>query len=96
MSDFDYDWPSIVNEYLEQYNGHEDNIAEYIDGLVPIYYNDIWAVSQRLDLGHTIFSEMGIIDPEMTIYTLLQGAITKVYYSKFSEALIDMGVPELQ
>jgi len=96
MSDFDYDWHSIVNDYLESYSMDDGNIAEYIDGLVPIYYNDIWAVSQRLDLGHTIFSEMGIIDPEMTIYTLLQGAITKVYYSKFSEALVEMGVPELE
>ena len=92
---FDYDWYEIVKEYLEQYNGNEDNIAEFIDSLIPIHYNDIWEVAQKLNLGHTLISEVPS-HPELTVYTLLQGLITQEYYSKFTEALIDMGVPELQ
>lgn len=92
---FDYDWYNLVNEYSEQYNSHEDNVAEFIDSLIPIHYNDIWEVAQSLNLGHLLVTEVPL-HPEMTVYTLLQGLITQQYYMKFTEALIDMGIPELQ
>lgn len=92
---FNYDWYNLVNQYSEQYNGNEDNVAEFIDGLVPIYHNDIWEVAQSLNLGHLLVTEVPL-HPEMTVYTLLQGLITQQYYMKFTEALIDIGIPELQ
>ncbi len=93
--EFDYDWHNVVKEYLEEYTMDDGNLAEFIDSLVPIHYNDIWDVAQKHNLGHTIISEMSL-HPEMTVYTLLQGAIIQVYYSEFTQALIDMGIPELE
>lgn len=92
---FDYDWHEIVEEYLEQYDGNVDNIADFIDSLIPIDYNDIWEVAQNLNLGHVNIRQ-NYIHPEMTVYTFLQGAITQVYYGKFTEALVEMGIPELE
>ena len=63
---FDYDWDEIVGEYLEQYDGNEDNIAEFIDSLISIYNNDIWEVAQKLNLGHVSIRQ-NYIHQEMTV-----------------------------
>ena len=96
---------SIVKECVnEVHNGNEvihkidmtkEELSEFIDSLIPIHYNDIWEVAQKLNLGHVSIRQ-NYIHPEMTVYTFLQGAITQVYYGKFTETLIEMGVPELQ
>ena len=36
------DWEDMVKEYKKQYDD-EDGIHEFIDGLLPVYYGDIYS-----------------------------------------------------
>lgn len=86
MSDYDYNWDELVEEYLEQYSTDDDQYPHFIDALVPIMYFDIMDVANKLGLGNTKISEVSC-NPDTNIYTFLQGAITEAYHVKFAEAV---------
>lgn len=86
MSDYDYDWDELVEEYLEDYSIDDDQYLHFIDALVPIMYFDIMDVANKLGLGHTKISEVSC-NPDTNIYTFLQGAISEAYHVKFAEAV---------
>ena len=86
MSDYDFDWDELVEEYLEQYSIGDDQYLHFIDALVPIMYFDIMEVANKLGLGHTKISEVPC-NPHTNIYTFLQGAISEAYHVKFAEAV---------
>lgn len=58
-----YDWAECAKEFKESYDGNEDYIGEYIDGLLPVYYSDIEnayayyfkhrAITIEVEAGHT-------------------------------------------
>ena len=81
---FDYNWNEQVQEYHNQYGNNEDFILEFIDGLVPINYTDIWDVAWAYDLGHVT---LGIEQATgHTIYECFQHEIAKIYHDEFAEA----------
>tara|TARA_R100000734_G_C3276413_1_gene71128 strand:- start:120 stop:449 length:330 start_codon:yes stop_codon:yes gene_type:complete len=81
---FDYKWDDQVQEFLNQYENNEDYIPEFIDGLVPINFTDIWDVAWAYDLGHLA---LGIEHATgHTIYELFQHEIAKIYHDEFAEA----------
>ena len=49
---FDYKWDEQVQEFLTNMDNNEDFIIEFVDGLVPINYTDIWDIAWAYDLGN--------------------------------------------
>jgi len=78
-------WNEQVKEFKEQYNGDEDYIHEFVDGLVPIYYTDIMDVA--VEIGATMMYVTSQVDEP--IWKVLQQAIFAVYLQEFSEALLE-------
>ncbi len=79
-------WKEEVKQFKEQYNGDEDYIHEYIDGLVPQYYNDIMHTAIETKAYQYDVVESQVDEP---IWKVLQQAIFAVYLQEFSEALLE-------
>lgn len=81
---FDYNWNEQVQEYLNQYGNNENYIIEFIDGLVPINYTDIWDVAWAYNLGHV---SLGIEHATgHTVFEMFQHEIAQIYHDEFAEA----------
>jgi len=77
------DWEELVKEFGKQYSIHsQDNIHEYIDGLVPIYYYDIMEESRRLKL---YYDEIKPHQVGQSIWKILQYGIYEAYWEEFME-----------
>ena len=79
-------WNEKVKEFKKEYNGDEDYIHEFIDGLVPIHYNDIMRIAMETKAYHYDIVESQVDEP---IWKVLQQAIFAVYLQEFSEALLE-------
>lgn len=79
-------WNEQVKEFKKEYNGDEDYIYEFIDGLVPIYYNDIMLTALETKAYHYDVQEHQVDKP---IWEVLQQAIFAIYLQEFSEALLE-------
>jgi succinate dehydrogenase hydrophobic anchor subunit len=79
-------WKEEVKQFKEQYNGNEDYIHEYVDGLVPIAYTDIMDVALETKAYQYDIVESQVDEP---IWKVLQQAIFAVYLQEFSEALLE-------
>tara|TARA_R100001230_G_C5532173_1_gene65750 strand:- start:194 stop:448 length:255 start_codon:yes stop_codon:yes gene_type:complete len=79
-------WKEEVKQFKEQYDGNEDYIHEYVDGLVPISYADIMDVALETKAYHYDVGPNHVDEP---IWKVLQQAIFAVYLQEFSEALLE-------
>ena len=79
-------WNEQVKEFKEQYNGNEDYIHEFVDGLVPHFYNDIMLTAIETKAYHYDVVTSQVDEP---IWKVLQQAIFAVYLQEFSEALLE-------
>ena len=79
-------WNEQVKEFKKQYNGNEDYIHEFVDGLVPIDYNDIMHTAIETKAYHHDVVESQVDEP---IWKVLQQAIFEIYLQEFSEALLE-------
>lgn len=79
-------WNEQVKEFKKEYNGDEDYIHEFIDGLVPIYYNDIMRIAMETKAYKYDIVESQVDEP---IWRVLQQAIFAIYLQEFSEALLE-------
>ncbi len=79
-------WNEQVKVFKKEYNGEEDYIYEFIDGLVPIYYNDIMLTALETKAYHYDVQEHQVDKP---IWEVLQQAIFAIYLQEFSEALLE-------
>ena len=82
--EFDYNWNEQVQEYLNQYGNNGDFIIEFVDGLVPINYTDIWDVAWAYNLGHVALSIEHATGH--TVYELFQHEIANTILDGFAEA----------
>jgi hypothetical protein len=75
------DWEELVIEFGKQYTIHShDNIHEFIDGIVPIYYHDIMEEARKLRLYHEV---IGPHQVGQSIWKILQYHIYEAYYEEF-------------
>jgi hypothetical protein len=77
-------WTEAVKEYKEQYD-NEDGIHEYVDGLLPIYFGEIYTLYH--DLIGTPLSIM--IEPHHTgleVGQIMLNQLFEEYMQKFMEA----------
>lgn len=79
-------WKEEVKQFKEQYNGNEDYIYEYVDGLVPHYYYDIMHTAIETKAYQYDVAESHVDEP---IWKVLQQAIFEIYLQEFSEALLE-------
>jgi hypothetical protein len=81
---FDYNWNEQVQEFINQHGNNEDYIPEFIDGLVPINYTDIWDVAWAYSLGHR---PLGMAQATgHSVYEFFQYEIYTIFMEDFSEA----------
>lgn len=81
---FDYDWIEQVQEFINQYDNNENKIPEFIDGLLPINYTDIWDVAWAFNLGLRHINMAHATGH--TIYEFFQYEIYTIYMEDFYEA----------
>jgi len=77
-------------ETLEEY---QDDIHEYADGLVPLYYDDIIEEWQDNPDCRGEAQEQGLIEGVNDIYKIMQADLFTMYYDNLNQdcqALIDM------
>ena len=85
MSKEIFNWNRIVAEYKKQYGNDDNEIHEYIESLLPVYYGDIYQVYH---------SEMGTplaitVEPHhvgLEFWRIMVQEIFEVYIEKFLEA----------
>ena len=78
------DWHKAVKDYLECYEeDNQDNIHEFIDGLVPTYYWYILEETRKLEIYTKGIRPHQVGQP---IYKILQEYIYEEYFEKFTEA----------
>ena len=70
------DWEYMVIEYKRQY-ADEDGIHEFIDGLVPVYYNEVLEVFN--DMTELITPD----DVGLSIWKVMTKHIYNSYYELF-------------
>tara|TARA_R100000734_G_scaffold9378_1_gene7171 strand:+ start:448 stop:705 length:258 start_codon:yes stop_codon:yes gene_type:complete len=80
-------WQEEVKEYLKQYNGDTSYTIEYIESLVPQYYEDIMEVVTALELYHGVIDESNVGED---IVTVLQHQIFLYYQDQFLNALAEI------
>ena len=81
---FDYKWNEQVQEFLNQYGNNEDYIPEFVDGLVPIHYGDIWDVAWAYNLGHR---PLGMAQATgHSVYEFFQYEIYTIFMEEFAKA----------
>jgi len=80
-------------DQLEEVKEQEDNINEYADGLVSVYYNDIVKEWQENGDCHELADEQGILGDEKDPYKIMQADLYCWYGQNLREdynALIDL------
>tara|TARA_R100001230_G_scaffold21896_1_gene12222 strand:+ start:417 stop:677 length:261 start_codon:yes stop_codon:yes gene_type:complete len=75
MTNYEH-WEDMVKEYKKQYDD-EDGIPEFIDSLVPVYYNEILEVFN--DMTELITAD----DVGDTIWYVMTKHIYNSYYESF-------------
>ena len=70
------DWKDMVKEYKKQYDD-EGGIPEFIDSLVPVYYNEILEVFN--DMTELITAD----DVGLSIWQVMTKYIYEAYYKSF-------------
>mgnify|MGYP003113358826 CR=1 FL=1 len=70
------DWEDMVKEYKKQYDD-EGGIPEFIDCLVPVYYNEILEVFN--DMTELITAD----DVGLSIWQVMTKHIYEAYYKSF-------------
>lgn len=79
-------WNEQVKEFRKEYNGNEDYIHEFVDGLVPQNYYDIMHTALETKAYHFVVVGSQV---DVPIWKVLQQAIFAVYLQQFSEALLE-------
>lgn len=80
-------WQEEAKEYLKQYNGDTSYTTEYVESLVPQYYDDVMEVARLLELYHGIIDESNVGE---NIATVLQHQIFLFYQEKLFDALTEI------
>jgi len=88
----EFDNPEQLTEFLDAYmqdgdevSDHEDNLHEYADSLVPLYYNEIineWKDNQSC---HGEAGEQGLIEGVTDAYKIMQADLYCHYYGELSK-----------
>ena len=78
------DWEDMVKEYKKQYDD-EDGIHEFIDGLVPIYYGEIYSVYHE-EIGTPLGIEIESQHVGLSIWQVMNIDIFNSYWESFHSA----------
>ena len=96
----DFKDESTLEEFIDSYlldnkeiSELDDNLHEFADGEVPIYYNDI--VKEWRDCGecHGQAGDEGLIEGETDAYKIMQVDLYAYYYQEISQdfnTLVDL------
>lgn len=83
--------PEQLEDFLDAYmqdnqevSEQEDNLHEYADGLVPIYYNDIDSEWRENGQCHGEAHAQGLIGTENDTYKIRQADLFTMYYDELS------------
>ena len=79
-------WNEQVKEFKKQYNGDENYIQEFIDGLVPQNYYDIMNTALKTKAYLYDVPEYLVGEP---IWKSLKVVIFAIYFHQFSEARLE-------
>ena len=85
MSYNNINWKHEVIEYKSQYDD-DDHISEYIDSMLPHYYNELYATYLEA-IGTPLSMEIEPHHVGLTIDKILQGQLFDKYYGEFTLAL---------
>ena len=75
------DWEDMVKEYKKQYDD-EDGIHEFIDGLLPIYYGDIYSTYHEV-IGTPMNIEIEAEHQGLQIWQILNMQIFEAFSEEF-------------
>ena len=84
------DWQQEVKQFKKEYNEEnyhiiEDGISEYIDGLIPVYYNDIYETYHAV-IGTPLTIKIEDHHVGMALWHIMNHQIYEEFYSLFMEA----------
>jgi len=91
----DFNDADNLQDFLQSYHDddktpedYEDDLHEYADGLVPIYYNDIVKEWQETGECRGMGAEQGLTDgAEGDVYKIMQIDLYAYYYNQLAEDL---------
>lgn len=79
------DWENLVKTFGRQYSIYsDDNVHEFVDGLVPINYYDIMEEARKLGVYHNEIQAHQVGEP---IWKILQYYIYEAYYEEFMDKI---------
>jgi hypothetical protein len=70
----------------------QDNSGEWVDGYLPVYYNEIMEQWQKMPSEYTDKggAELGHLEQEVTIYNLMSLDLYLYYTDIFNEAIAEL------
>ena len=82
----DFDDPDQLDDFMNSYDEPtDDEIAEYIDGICPIYYSEIMEEWQNNPQAHGMTAEVfGEVDPSGDVYKIMTTDLYCYYQEQLS------------